>query len=139
MGWRSTSKCLCKLGSGGTWGSGLKGLQPFLWQLKWPSGIQNDLIMDENPEGSLTINDLELAGIVLNWLALECHIEVPLAYHHVGVFCDNTSAVAWTRKIQDLQIKSSRPPAMAPRPMDAYKTNIQPNANPHHWRKQHNG
>ena len=50
--------------------------------------------------GDLTINDLELAGLVLNWLALECQKGIPLAYHHIGTFCDNTSAVSWTHKLR---------------------------------------
>ena len=41
--------------------------------------------------------DLELAGMVLGWLILELTIN-NLAFHHIGLFCDNTSAVAWTHK-----------------------------------------
>ena len=89
----------CKLGTGGTWTSGLKVMKPLLWQYEWPQDIQDDLITDENKQGGLTINDLELAGLVLNWLVLECQTDTPLAYHHVVAFCDNTSAVAWTHKL----------------------------------------
>ena len=90
----------CRLGAGGTWGSGLKYLEPFLWQVEWPLDIQQALITENNPTGTITINDLELAGLVLNWLALECQANTPLAYHHIGAFCDNTSAVAWTLKLR---------------------------------------
>jgi hypothetical protein len=90
----------CGLGCGGTWTSGLKPLKPFLWQYKWPQDIKNELISDTNPNGKLTINDLELAGLVLNWLALECQKSVHLAFHHVGAFCNNTSAVAWANKLR---------------------------------------
>jgi hypothetical protein len=84
----------CRLGAGGAWCSGLKEISPFIWQVQWPEDIQNDLNTDDNPEGSLTINDLELAGAVLNFLALECQ-NVNLQFHHIGLFCDNTSAVSW--------------------------------------------
>ena len=90
----------CGIGTSGTWNSGLKHLLPFLWQLEWPDDIKKRLVTSDNPTGDLTINDLELAGLVLNWLALECQKGVPLAYHHIRTFCDNTSAVSWTHKLR---------------------------------------
>jgi hypothetical protein len=95
----------CKLGAGGTWGNGLKKIKPFLWQVAWPDIVQKELVTDSNPDGSITINDLELAGMVLNWLALECQTEIPLAFHHIGAFCDNTSAVAWSLKLRTSKSK----------------------------------
>ena len=95
----------CKLGAGGTWGNGLKQIEPFLWQVEWPQAVQRELITDSNPDGSITINDLELAGMVLNWLALECQADIPLAYHHIGAFCDNTSAVSWSLKLRTSKSK----------------------------------
>ena len=53
----------------------------------WPQKV-NDLFN----EGTLTINYLELAGLVLNWLALEC-LTYKLLNTHVDLFCDNTSAL----------------------------------------------
>jgi hypothetical protein len=90
----------CGLGTGGTWSSGLKPIKPFLWQLEWPNDIKTRLVSSTNPKGDLTINDLELAGLVLNWLALECQKGLHLAYHHIGTFCDNTSAVSWANKLR---------------------------------------
>jgi hypothetical protein len=90
----------CGLGCGGTWTSGLKPLKPFLWQYEWPQDVKDNLISEKNPEGKITINDMELAGLVLNWLALECQKEAHLAFHHIGVFCDNTSAVSWANKLR---------------------------------------
>ena len=89
----------CKLGAGGVWCSGTEPLQPFLWQVAWPADIQEAIITDQNPNGSLTINDLELAGAVLQWLALELQ-NISLKFKHVGTFCDNTSAVAWAYKLR---------------------------------------
>ena len=89
----------CKLGVGGAWVSGLKAISPFIWQFEWPEHIQLELQTDKNPTGSLTINDLELAGAVLNFLVLECQ-DVNLKHHHIGCFCDNTSAVAWAYKLR---------------------------------------
>jgi hypothetical protein len=96
----------CKLGAGGTWVSGMKHINPFLWQVPWPQDIKNDMVSDDNPKGHITINDLELAGLVLNWLALEC-TNIPLKYEHVGTFCDNTSAVSWAYKMRSSASKAA--------------------------------
>ena len=53
--------------------------------------------MTINPDGDITINDLELAGLVLGWLVLE-QVCDDLAFKHIGIFCDNMSAVSWTYK-----------------------------------------
>ena len=45
------------------------------------------------------MNDLELAGVVLGWLVLE-KLVPNLRFKHVGMNCDNTSAVAWTNKFR---------------------------------------
>ena len=49
-------------------------------------------------EGTLTINDLKLAGLILNWLALEC-LTYKLPNTHAALFCDNTLAVGWAFKL----------------------------------------
>jgi hypothetical protein len=50
-----------------------------------------------NPQGDLTINDLEMAGLLLQHLALEQL--VPLKHEHVAAWCDNTSAVSWAQRM----------------------------------------
>ena len=47
----------------------------------------------------ITINDLELAAMVLGWLVLE-YLCPSLAFCHIGMFCDNTSAVSWATKMR---------------------------------------
>ena len=89
----------CKLGCGGIWTSGTSALPPFLWQVAWPEDIQKQFVSDKNPEGTITINDLELCGIVLGWLALESS-GINLANTHIATFCDNTSAVSWVYKLR---------------------------------------
>ena len=89
----------CGLGAGGVWCSGTHSLQPTVWQVQWPQAIKAKLITDKNPSGSLTINDLELAGIVLHWLVLEW-MQIPLKYCHIGTFCDNVSATVWAHRLR---------------------------------------
>jgi hypothetical protein len=87
----------CKLGAGGVITPGLEAIQFWVWQYEWPLDIQRELVAATNKGGKLTINDLELAGLVLGWLVLE-HVVADLTFKHVGMFCDNTSAVAWAYK-----------------------------------------
>ena len=89
---------VCKLGAGGVCVSGMKNLTPFLWQLEWPQDVQYALISDTNPQGHIIINDLELAGLLLNWIALES-THLLLQLEHIGTFCDNTSTVSWAQNI----------------------------------------
>jgi hypothetical protein len=90
----------CGIGTGGIWTSGTSPLSPILWNLEWPQDIKSSLITFKNKKGTLTMNDLELAGAVLNWLVLECQQDVNLTHKHIGIFCDNTSAVAWAHKLR---------------------------------------
>ena len=89
----------CGLGAGGIWCSGTKQLAPILWQVEWPPDIKTSLITSENRSRTITINDLELAGIVLNWMALE-QTNINLLNAHIATFCDNTSAVSWSYKMR---------------------------------------
>ena len=84
----------CKLGAGGVWCSGTLGLKPFLWQVEWPQDIRDMLITAENPAGSITINDLELAGALLGFLVLEAQ-GVDVKYTHLATFCNNMTTVVW--------------------------------------------
>lgn len=89
----------CFLGCGGVWCSGLKSLEPCLWQYEWPEEIKAQIQTPTNPKGLFTINDLELLGQVLGWLILET-LELSLKYEHVGIFCDNQSAVEWVKRLR---------------------------------------
>jgi hypothetical protein len=89
----------CKLGAGGIWSPGTSPCPYVVWKLQWPLDIQNRLISENNINGDISINDLELAGIVLNFIALE--IVMPtLQDKHIGTYCDNTSAVSWANKLR---------------------------------------
>ncbi len=59
----------------------------FWWQ--WPKEIKCDIVMHNNLEGSITNSDLELAGILLLWLAME-EVCRPLWGKQVTLFNDNS-------------------------------------------------
>ena len=88
-----------KQGVGGVWVNGSEQLQhQWVWRLEWSDTIKNNLVSASNPKGTISINDLEMAGILLAWLVLEQVAENQLTYKHVGIFCDNMSTVMWSSK-----------------------------------------
>ena len=47
----------------------------------------------------MDINDMEMAGKLLEWLVLEGIVGTKnLRYKHVGLFSDNTAEVLWTQR-----------------------------------------
>ena len=88
----------CRRGVGGVIMGITKNIGYIVWRFEWPQDIRDALVTFSNPKGTITMNDLELAGIVLTWLVLEYLVQA-LAFCHVGIFCDNTTAVAWATKL----------------------------------------
>ena len=87
----------CKYGAGGVWFAGSKYLDPIVWRLEWPEDIPGQLISSANPKGTLTINDLELAALLLHYLVLEQLVD--LKHQHAAAWVDNKSTVAWATKL----------------------------------------
>ena len=83
----------CKHGAGGVWiiphGNEVRYIY---WTCAFPSDISAQMETRE-----LSINDLEMAGVLLEWLALE-HLIPSMSNTQIGIQCDNTSTVHWTRK-----------------------------------------
>ena len=77
-------------------------IKPFLWKLAWTLDIQQTIHTDENPEGILTINDLNLAAAVISFIMLEAN-NLYLKHIHLAVFCANISDVACVYKLRNSQ------------------------------------
>jgi hypothetical protein len=88
-----------KTGVGGVWLPGTHSITPHVWRLEWPQDIQDNLISQSNPTGTITINDLEMAGELLTWLVLETISPTSLQYANIGIYCDNTPTVAWANRL----------------------------------------
>jgi hypothetical protein len=90
-----------KWGVGGVWFGGTKQLIPIVWFYEWPETIRNQFCLASNKTGSLTISDLELAGILLQWLFLEHVVDTStLRDASISIWCDNLPAVAWMYKFR---------------------------------------
>ena len=79
-----------KGGMGGFWVSHL--FPPTVWRIQFPPDVQQAFVA-----GTLTINDLELAAILLQQIALE-HL-MKLRHRHSEIFSDNISATVWATKL----------------------------------------
>ena len=74
------------------------GITHWVWRFQWPMEIQKQFQSADNKEGTISINDLELAGVLLAWMILEKLTSNNLKHAHVGIFCDNISSVEWATK-----------------------------------------
>jgi hypothetical protein len=94
----------CGTGAGGVWITGKQHLPPTVWRVEWPPDIQAKLVTSTNKDGTVTVNDLEMAGVLLETLVLE-HLVQDLRHQHAAAWVDNTSAVSWTTKMRSKRSK----------------------------------
>ena len=85
----------CKYGAGGVpvWIIPLtNGTNWYIyWAVDFPQTVVDQLNAD-----IISINDLEMAGILLGWFTFE-HLLPMLQHVQSGLLCDNSSTVSWTR------------------------------------------
>ncbi len=62
-----------------------------------PPDIQQQLVTHDNPKGTISNLDLEMVGLILQWLVLENFADV--AHTHIACLCDNTPTVAWSLRL----------------------------------------
>jgi hypothetical protein len=84
----------CKSGAGGVWILPQDNVnnRHVVWATTFPPPVIKKF---ENHE--LSINDLEMAGVLIQWLVLE-HLLPSLHHLQAGIECDNSSTVVWSRK-----------------------------------------
>ena len=91
-------------GAGGIWfpGSdivprqGFNSTQPLVWRLEWPSFISDDIVSSDNPHGTITNSDLELAGGLLHLEAAAQAFDI--RERTVVSKGDNLNTTFWERK-----------------------------------------
>ena len=65
------------------------------WRLTLSTAIQANILTDENPQGFLTINDLDLAAYIPHLHLFTSHIA---QLEHITTGIDNTVAEIWARR-----------------------------------------
>jgi hypothetical protein len=79
---------------------------PIIWRLQWPPDIVANLVTDDNPAGTITNSDLELAGGLLHLEAIVQNFDV--RERTILSKTDNLATLFWQRKGS---ATSSKPPA----------------------------
>lgn len=69
---------------------------PLLWRALFPAHIAAALVSWSNPDGTISISDLELAGVLANNDVLAQSVDVTEVTTGTGT--DNTAALAWSTK-----------------------------------------
>ena len=91
-------------GAGGVWWpskfatprAGWSSTKPILWRLAWPQGVRGGLATRENPGGSISNSDLELAGGLIQ---LECAAQtMDVRERTILSRGDNLNTTFWERK-----------------------------------------
>jgi len=86
----------CQLGMGGVWFSTDTSEAPLVWRSKFPSRVSDALITADNPHGSISISDLELAAMIAqkDIVAHACDVRERTLW----LAGDNRAAIAWSNK-----------------------------------------
>jgi hypothetical protein len=90
-------------GAGGVWfpaqgicPRGMTTSPPLLWRFKWPNQVAQRLITSDNPHGTISISDLELAGGLLHLDVLCQHYDA--RERTILSKTDNLATLYWQRK-----------------------------------------
>ena len=90
-------------GAGGVWFSLVSNMQPLVWRVAFPQDIADEVRSDNNPTGSITNSDLELAAEVL--AAAVMLAQAPVTKHvTLGTLCDNSPTVGWIERMASRSI-----------------------------------
>jgi hypothetical protein len=82
-------------GAGRVWISGTDHIPLIAWRMPFPLDIEQRLESHSNPNVDITNSNLEMAGVLLQWLVLEQEAPTTLQHKHIEIFSDNTPTVAW--------------------------------------------
>ncbi len=75
-----------------------KAAPPTVFRVPWPDDIKSEVVSLQNPTGTLTNSDLEMAGLLLLWLVME-EVCPNLEGAHVALFSDNSPTVHWVQRM----------------------------------------
>ena len=86
------------LGMGGAWlpATTNSNITPLVWRAPFPQWVRDDLVSFQNPHGTITNSDLELAGLIVHHDILAQTVNV--AGRTLAPLGDNTPTTAWSHK-----------------------------------------
>ena len=77
-------------------------LPPTVFRGQWPADVRDEIVSVANRNGRLSINDLEMAGLLLTFLVME-EVCPPLRELNVAMFSDNQPSVSWVERMASRQ------------------------------------
>ena len=94
------------IGAGGVWMSTTADYLNTVWRVEWPDEVRLQLVSERNPDGKLSISDLEMAALLLQWLVLE-HIAIT-RHRSALTRCDNSPACSWATRMSPKSVVGAR-------------------------------
>ena len=73
-------------------------IPPTVFRGAWPPDIKNELVSENNPKGSISISDLEMAGFLLLWFVNEA-VSPNLQEQSIALLSDNSPSVSWATRL----------------------------------------
>jgi hypothetical protein len=86
------------MASGGVVFGNLSVFKPTNFQWQWPDNVRAQLISHENPKGTITNSDLEMAGLLPLWLTME-GVCGPLQEKRIAMFGDRSPLIDWVKRL----------------------------------------
>jgi hypothetical protein len=71
---------------------------PTLFHWQWPNDIREQVVLFNNPSGKITNSDLEMAGLLLLWLAME-EVCGPLRDKCIALSGGNSPLIGWEARL----------------------------------------
>ena len=78
-------------------------MAPTVFRYEWPDDVKADLCSANNPRGSITNSDLELAALLFLFLVIET-VAGDIRNKYIALYSDNSPSVHW---VQRLAVRSS--------------------------------
>ena len=73
-------------------------IPPTVFRGQWPDDVRKEIVSVGNRNGRLSINDLEMAGLLFTFLVMEA-VCPSLHEKHVAMFSDNQPSVSWVDRM----------------------------------------
>ena len=86
----------CQTGMGGVWLFPDATLPPILWRQPFAPHLSKSLVTSHNRAGTISISDLELAGIIAHKAIAAAHVDT--RERTLWIASDNRAAVSWSTK-----------------------------------------
>jgi ribosomal protein S27AE len=111
-------------------------LTPVVWCIEWPEEMNIRFVTFENPEGDISVSDLELAAVLLGCMVLEDIVDTK--WKHIGTLFDIMPALRGHAEVHQ-NIKGSWPVTTNPGVLTVHASSITADHSAHRRDKKYFG